>query len=178
MRLLLLLRHAKAARDAADDKDHSRSLNERGHKAASAMGAWLAARPMLQPGLVLCSTAQRTRETLADVAAALPAKVAVRFEGDLYLAPPEAIIGAVTKAPNTINCLMVIGHNPGIHETARALIGMIGAYPAARLAFDRMREKYPTGALTAVAFPRIRSWSDVAVGKGRFESFTRPKDIG
>lgn len=178
MRLLLLLRHAKATRDAADGKDHSRPLNERGHKAASAMGSWLATRPTLLPGLVLCSTAQRTRETLMDVAEALPAKVPVRFERDIYLAPPETIIGAIAKAPNTVDCLMVIGHNPGIHETARTLIGMIGAYPAARLAFDRMREKYPTGALTAIAFPRIRSWSDVAPGKGRFESFTRPKDIG
>ena len=178
MRLLLLLRHAKAAQDAADRQDHSRPLNERGHTAALALGGWLAGRPALLPGLVLCSTAQRTRETLTDVAQAFPTKIAARFERELYLAPPEAIIGSIAKVPNSIDHLMIIGHNPGIHETARALIGMIGAYPAARLAFDRMREKYPTCALTAIAFPRIRNWSDIGPGKGRFESFTRPKDIG
>jgi phosphohistidine phosphatase len=177
MRLLLLLRHAKAAQDAADRQDHSRTLNERGQTAALALGGWLAGRPALLPGLVLCSTAQRTRETLASVAEALPVKIAARFEQELYLAPPEVIIGAITKAPNNVDCLMVIGHNPGIHETSRSLIGMIGAYPAARLAFDRLRAKYPTCALTAIAFPRIRNWSDIGPGKGRFESFTRPKDI-
>lgn len=177
MYLLLLLRHAKAARDAADGQDHSRPLNERGHKAATAMGGWLAAKSALQPDLVLTSTAQRTRETWADIAAELPREVPVRHQRALYLAPPDAILDAIAKAPNNVERLMVVGHNPGIHETARALVGMVGARPTARLAFDRMREKFPTGALAVVAFPRIRNWADIAPGKGRFESFTRPRDI-
>ena len=177
MRLLLLLRHAKAARDAADGEDHSRPLNERGHAAAETMGRWLAGRPAIQPEFVLVSTARRTRETWVGIADQLPAQAQARYERALYLAAPQTILECISKTPNNVDRVMVVGHNPGIHELARSLVGMIGARPAARLAFDRMRDKFPTGSLAVLAFPKIRNWADLAVGKGRFESFTRPRDI-
>ena len=177
MRLLLLLRHAKAARDAADGKDHSRPLNERGHVAAAAMGRWLASQPALQPELVLASTARRTRETWAEIAAQLPAQTQAHYERALYLAAPQTILECLVKTSNAIERLMIVGHNPGIHELARMLVGKIGARPAARLAFDRMRDKFPTGSLAVVAFPKTQNWADVATGQGRFESFTRPRDL-
>jgi phosphohistidine phosphatase len=176
MRLLLLLRHAKAAQNASDGKDHSRPLDERGRLAAAAMGRWIAAHPKIAPELVLCSTAERTRETLiivADQGVTAP----VRFERDLYLAEPGTILDCVAQASNAVERVMIIGHNPGIHELSRGLVGLIGARPAARLAFERMREGFPTCALAVIAFPHIGRWSDVAPGKGRFESFTRPKDL-
>ena len=177
MRLLLLLRHAKAARGSADGEDHSRPLNERGHAAAQTVGQWLAGRPTILPQLVLASTARRTQETLAGIVAQWPVQPQSRAERALYLAAPQAILGCIAKTPNNIERVMVIGHNPGIHELARALVGMIGARPAARLVFDRMRDAFPTGALAVLAFPKIRNWTDIDVGKGRFESFTRPRDI-
>jgi phosphohistidine phosphatase len=176
MRLLLLLRHAKAARDAADKQDHSRPLNERGHAAATAIGRWLADRPAIQPELALVSTAQRTRETWHDLADMLPGTVPVRYERALYLAAPNAALDAIAGVPNDVDRVMVIAHNPGIHELACSLVGRIGARPAARLAFDHMRESFPSGSLAVLAFPRIRNWADVAPGKGRFEAFTRPRD--
>lgn len=177
MRYLLLLRHAKAAQDAADKQDHSRPLNERGHSAAAAMGRWLAGRPAIRPELALVSTARRTRETWDELARQLPDLIPVRYERALYLAAPEAALDIIATAPNTVERLMVIAHNPGIHELARALVGAIGARPAARLGFDRMRESFPTGSLAVIALPRIRKWVDVAPGKGRFDSFTRPRDV-
>lgn len=177
MRYLLLLRHAKAARDAADRQDHSRRLNERGHAAAAAMGRWLASRPALHPDLALVSTAERTRETWNDLSHELPSPVPVRFDPALYLAEPNAALRVIATAPNRVDRLMVIAHNPGAHELARALVGTIGARPAARLGFERMREGFPTGSLAVIAFPRLRHWADVTPGKGRFESFTRPRDV-
>jgi phosphohistidine phosphatase len=175
-RLLLLFRHAKAAQSAPDGKDHSRPLNERGRTAAAAMGEWLVAHPKIVPQLVLCSTAERTRETLRIVTEQ-GVEAETRFERELYLAEPAAILARVAQVPPAVERIMVVGHNPGIHELARALVGMIGARPAARLAFDRMRDKFPTGALAAVAFPHVGRWTDVVPGKGRFESFIRPKDV-
>ena len=177
MRLLFLLRHAKASRGSPTGEDHSRPLNQRGHDAAAAIGRWLAARPALIPQLALVSSAQRTRETWADIAAELPDTATARYEPALYLAEPQAILESIATAPNHVERLMVVAHNPGIHELARALVGMIGARPAARLVFDRMLDKFPTGSLAIVAFPKIRTWADVAPGKGRFESFTRPRDL-
>lgn len=177
MRLLMLLRHAKAVREARDGGDETRPLNDRGRSAATAVGRWLAGQAKLQPQLALSSTAERTRETWDAIAAELSAKVPVRYEPRLYLASPEAILGCIAGAPKDVGQLILVGHNPGIHELARRLVGYIGARTAARIAFDRMREKFPTGALAVVAFPKAQSWADVRFGEGRFESFVRPKDI-
>jgi phosphohistidine phosphatase len=177
MRVLLLLRHAKAAREASEGGDEARPLNERGRSAATAMGRWLAGETKFHPDLVLASSAHRTRETWDAVAAELPARISVRFQRSLYLAPHDAMLAVIRGAPPDAARLMIVGHNPGIHELARQLIGRIGARTAARLAFDRMREKFPTGALAVVAFPKAQIWADVHFGEGRFESFVRPKDI-
>lgn len=176
MRLLLLLRHAKAAREAREG-DEARPLDDRGRSAAAVVGRWLAEQQKLQPRLVLASSAQRTRETWDAVATELTSKIPVRFHHRLYLASPESILAVVADAPKDAERLMVVGHNPGIHELARHLVGQIGARTAARLAFDRMREKFPTGALAVIAFPKAQGWRDIHFGGGRFECFIRPKDI-
>ncbi|MGE5538910.1 MAG: SixA phosphatase family protein [Gemmatimonas sp.] len=176
-RLLLLLRHAKAAQKGPDGTDHGRPLNDRGRNDAAAIGQWLAAHSKVAPEMVLCSTADRTRETLA-VLAEQGVSATPRFERELYLAEPATILDCIARVPSAVGRVMVVGHNPGVHELARALVGTIGARPATRLAFDRMRAKFPTCALAVIAFPYIGRWTDVAPGNGRFESFTRPKDLG
>lgn len=176
MRLLLLLRHAKAVRDAGGG-DEARALDDRGRSAAAAVGRWFEEQERLRPDLVFASSAQRTRETWETIAAEMTAAIPARFHSSLYLASPESILAVVAGAPRTSERLLVVGHNPGIHELARHLVGLIGARTAARLAFDRMREEFPTGALAVIAFPRAQSWRDVHFGGGRFESFIRPKDI-
>ena len=69
-RRLLLLRHAKSA--WPDLADSERPLNDRGRRDAPAMGRWLRDKGYV-PDLVLCSTAQRTRDTWALVAGELGA---------------------------------------------------------------------------------------------------------
>jgi phosphohistidine phosphatase len=176
MRLLLLLRHAKALRDSGGG-DEGRALDDRGRAAAATVGRWLAKQERLRPDLVLVSSAQRTRETWETMEAEMTAAIPARFHRDLYLASPESILAVVAGVPRDSERLMVVGHNPGIHELARHLVGLIGARTAARLAFDRMREKFPTGALAVIAFPKAQSWRDAHFGSGRFESFIRPKDL-
>ena len=80
---LMLLRHAKAEKAEPGERDHERALNDRGHKDAARIGAYLA-KHALVPDAVLVSTARRTRETWDGVAQALSGKPAVRFEERLY----------------------------------------------------------------------------------------------
>ena len=83
-RRLILTRHAKSAWDDPALDDHDRPLNGRGRRAARELGDWLASRGYL-PEEVLCSSALRTRETWATVAAT-PLEVipALRILPDLY----------------------------------------------------------------------------------------------
>ena len=68
MKTLLLLRHAKSAWSDPRLDDHDRPLNGRGERAAKAMADHIA-REGPRPDLILCSTAMRTRQTLAPLAA-------------------------------------------------------------------------------------------------------------
>ena len=66
MKTILLLRHAKSSWDSAAQNDHDRPLNKRGERAAALMAVHLCeAAP--RPDLILCSTATRTRQTLAPL---------------------------------------------------------------------------------------------------------------
>src|SRR5262249_53995017 len=81
-RTLLVLRHAKAAGEPGVN-DVQRPLTGRGRRNAGEAGRWLLAQG-LSPDRVVCSTAQRARETWALVSAALgaaaPGPGAVTFD--------------------------------------------------------------------------------------------------
>lgn len=167
MRRLLLLRHAKSSWADPGTRDHDRPLNDRGRGAAPLVGDYLR-REGLVPELVLCSSARRTRETLARLD--LPDSVAVVVEPDLYLAHPETVLDLVRAVDDAVATLMVVGHNPTTHEVALDLTA--GGDPDA---IARLGQKYPTGALAVLAVPG--AWADVASATATLERFVVPRDL-
>ena len=119
---LILLRHAKTEKAEGGMSDRARRLNARGKADAPVIGAYMA-RHSLIPELVLVSTAERARQTWERVAAMLPSPPRVAYEERLYNAGAEAIIALVKGTAPTVRTLLVVGHNPGLHEAARRLIG-------------------------------------------------------
>ncbi|MHA1180671.1 MAG: SixA phosphatase family protein, partial [Alphaproteobacteria bacterium] len=92
MLTLSLLRHAKSSWDEPGLSDHERPLAKRGQKAAPKVGAALAGMGV-QPDLVLCSSAARTRETLSLVLQKFPAPPPqVVYEESIYMATPAALL--------------------------------------------------------------------------------------
>ncbi|MDA5192402.1 SixA phosphatase family protein [Govanella unica] len=170
MKTLMLLRHAKSDWSAAGIADHDRPLNARGDAAAIRMGQYLA-RENLWPDLVLCSTALRTRETLAHLLDACDRPPSVRYEKALYLASPRAMLKFVQDASNDLKSLMLIGHNPGTHSLANMLAAAESKSARAELA-----EKFPTGALALLQFKG--QWADVIPGSGQLMRFIKPRSLG
>lgn len=119
MRTLVLLRHAKAEHPEVGS-DFDRRLTTRGEADATAAGAWLASSG-LQPDLVLCSAAARTRQTWEGVATALPAPE-VRYELSLYEGGRTEVFDLLRTVPDSVNTVLVIGHNPTMSEVSLMLI--------------------------------------------------------
>ena len=67
--------------------------------------------------------------------------------------------------------VMLVAHNPGTEDLARALCDSGPVEP-----LENLHRKYPTGALTVVDFD-LASWSDVVAGSGVLRCFVRPKDL-
>jgi len=170
MRRLLLIRHAKAESSEPGTEDRARVLIERGRKDAAKIGAYMASHALV-PDRVMISPAARTQETWKSVATAFhPAPAAMTAE-QLYDATPHAIFAVIKQAPAAAHTLLVIGHNPGLHELAMTLIasGDIDAR-------TRLREKLPTAGLVIIDFA-FDAWSNLDPQSGRLERFVSPKSL-
>lgn len=158
MRSLILFRHAKAERRAESGEDFDRDLTDRGMADADLMGRVLAERGFA-PDLALVSGARRTRSTWAALASHFPA-AACQVDEALYNAPATDLLAAATAAAGgAASAILVVAHNPGLHEAALGLLAQ-GATGAAEL--YEVRQGMPTATagvfdLTGPA-PRLRAW--------------------
>jgi phosphohistidine phosphatase len=170
MRRLLLFRHAKAERSEPGMEDHSRVLAERGRKDAAKIGAYMASHGLI-PDRVVMSTSARTQETWKFAANAFRPSPAAHSAERLYNATAHAILAIVKDTPASAHTLLVIGHNPGLHELALMLIAT-GDIEAR----ERLREKLPTSGLVIVDFASD-DWSKLHPQSGRLERFVSPKSL-
>ena len=168
MRRLLLLRHAKSDWSEPGASDHERPLNRRGREAAPRIGAYVR-RHRLTPDGVLCSTARRTRDTWALLAAEITNAPPATFVERIYEATPRTLLDLLRGAEPGGESLLVVGHNPGLHELATQLIASGDADDR-----ERLREKLPTGGLVVIDFA-IADWSKLHARSGRLERFVVPR---
>lgn len=116
-RTLILLRHAKAANPDDYATDIERPLTPRGRRDAAAAGAWLR-RAGLTPDAVLCSTAVRTRQTLAELGVG---DIPVVYEQRIYAGPATDTLELVRQVEASVSTLLLVGHNPTISELSDML---------------------------------------------------------
>lgn len=164
---LQLVRHAKSSWDDDAISDIDRPLSARGERAAEALARHVAAMAE-RPGLVLCSPARRTRQTLAVVMDALGADVEVRVEPMLYGGGSEDVATLLRGLPPATAAAMVIGHNPTLQDLALWLDGGGDGEALARL-----RAKFPTGALATLEL--TGGWDDLAAGCAELTSLWTPR---
>jgi phosphohistidine phosphatase len=168
---ILLLRHAKSAWGQPGMADHERPLNRRGERAAETMAEHIVHNAP-RPDLILCSTAVRTRQTLAPLVRRLTAPIPpIALEKGLYLAPLAALVVRLRAVPDDARTVLLIGHNEGIGELASALAGT-GDPPT----LERLHDKFPTGALATLEVPDGQ-WRDLAPGAADLLAFVRPRDF-
>jgi phosphohistidine phosphatase len=169
MHQLLLLRHAKSSWDDASLPDRERSLNKRGRRAAAAIRE--AIRGLgLAPDVILVSPARRTRETLEALEPWDDTPLVEPVDA-LYLATAAQLFGVVRDQSETIRSIMLIGHNPGMHEFGVSLAGRTSLSDAT----NRLLAGFPTGALAefAIASP----WRQLSAGGGQLVRFLTPRDL-
>ena len=172
MRRLMLLRHAKTESDAPSGRDRDRRLDNRGRSDAAEIGGWIAKHPPF-PDLVLVSPAVRAHQTWDIAWQAMKQRVPepqVELVPELYGADPSQLLESIRDASAADpQVLMLVGHNPGMHELALALVGSGDAAGRSALA-----DNLPTSGMTLIDFP-IKDWKDATFKGGRLELFVSPK---
>ena len=171
MLTLSLLRHAKSSWDDQGLKDFDRPLAPRGEAAAPRMGAHMAAHD-IEPELILCSPAVRTRQTLDLVLPHLKGDPTVFYEEGFYLASASQLLARVHKVEAKVRHVMLVGHDPGMHGLAVELAGSGRPKEMQALA-----AKFPTAGLAMLDFD-LDDWSKVEPGIGQLRIFMTPKRLG
>ena len=172
MRRLMLLRHAKTEHDAPSVRDQDRRLDKRGRADAAEIGGWIGQHPPF-PDLVLVSPAVRGRQTWEiawEAMKDLAPEPQVELVPELYGAAPSQLLQTIREASATDpKRLLLVGHNPGMHELALALVGSGDAAGRKALA-----DNLPTSGLAIFDFA-INDWDDVAFRRGKLVLFVSPK---
>jgi phosphohistidine phosphatase len=170
MKRLITFRHAKSGWDQPAIRDFDRALNDKGRRAAATMG-----RHLRQLGLrfesVIASPAVRVAETLDAMFDGYGRRITPSWDRRAYLATASTLLEIVQEAPDTIEALMLVGHNPGLEELVLLLTDDtdVGAR-------DSIGEKYPTASVAEIRF-EVDRWEDIRAGDGHLVRFIRPRDI-
>jgi phosphohistidine phosphatase len=163
-RTLLLMRHAKSAYPP-NVADHDRPLAPRGIREAGLAGDWLRAHtPSIDA--VLCSTATRTRQTLAQTGI----DTSVRYSERLYGATPGMMIDEINDVADTVSTLLVVGHEPTMSSLS---IGLAGPDGTDDTAVQRIAEKFPTSAIAVLSV--AGDWRSVELGHAALIEFHVPR---
>ena len=161
MKALLILRHAKAEKDASQG-DKGRALTRRGRRDAAAIGQWMGAL-VGSPDAVVTSDARRAQETADLVASAIGFTGPITTEPDIYDADRDTLLRVVRRLPDSADCVLLVGHNPGCEQLAALLAGeeaTVSPLPAARLVYLEFE---------------VMTWRDVRPGEGRLRGVYTPK---
>ena len=175
MQQLLLLRHAKSSWDDPAQPDHARPLNARGFAAAVKLRGTLRDLGLL-PDVILVSSARRTLQTLEALAPWDETPIIEPMDG-LYLAEPKRLFDITRGVSETVRSLMLVGHNPGLHEFALSVSAAPPGIqvPASSSAASRLASDFPAGALAEFTIPG--PWRELRAGGGRLVRFVCPRDV-
>jgi phosphohistidine phosphatase len=163
---LLLLRHAKAERARAGDKDHSRALSKRGRRDAEEMGRRIAESGE-RPELLLCSTSERTRQTWALVQPSLADRTKTRFMRALYEA--DDYLDILRAEGGDAQSVLLIGHNPAIQATAVRLVDEPRTVDGGDVS-----AQFPTAALAILESDA--GWAELKPAMMQLVAFIRPRE--
>lgn len=161
MKRLLLMRHAKSSWGDRSLADFDRPLNERGLKAAPLVGRFMR-KQKLRPDIVVCSPAERARQTATLVAEAAGLAAPLRYDERIYEATSARLFEVVLQIEEDAGEALLVGHNPGLEELLERLTGE--------------PHRMPTAALARVVLD-IEKWSKVRDRSGRVELFVKPKEL-
>lgn len=136
------------------------------------MGAHFASTD-LRVDRIVSSTAARAWSTARLFRTSFDMQIPLASRRDLYHAAHKELLAiAIEEADGDDEArIMLVGHNPGMHDLACFLCGEGEPDDVARL-----RAKFPTAALAEFELPR-RPVLDIEANSARLVRFVRPKDL-
>lgn len=169
MKTILLLRHAKSDWGDPELSDFDRPLAKRGLKDAPLVGEVVKQYDHI-PDLILSSPALRAKETAELVAEACGYKKSIEWVETFYTGGCDESFSTLQGLPDTVERVMVIGHNPTMEELAATLLSadMDEEWR------DEWAIRMPTSGLVCLDI-NILEWATLEPGEAILRWFLIPK---
>jgi phosphohistidine phosphatase len=161
VKILFLLRHAKARSIASGMTDFERSLHDDGKRAAELVGEFLNSKDV-ELDLVLSSPALRARETVEAVLKAARLNVDINYDARIYEGGLAQLLEMISQIGEEKDIVMLVGHNPSLEELLQTLTGEV--------------RKMSAGAIANIAFGATE-WSKALEEKGKLDWLVNPKEL-
>ena len=133
---LSILRHGEAL-GRGSGLDHDRKLSSQGKEQITQLGKKLE-RNNFSPDLILCSSAERTKQTLKYLIPDRKEKQLVRFEEVIYEATLDDLMELLLEVDSKVHHVLLVGHNPSLSQLAAYLVheNFIGMSPGQLIQLD------------------------------------------
>lgn len=160
MKSILIVRHAKSDWSSGLP-DHDRPLNARGKEDAPRM-AQAMENVAFKPDLFLSSTALRARSTAEIMARHLGFHGGVRTDPNIYEGSHTQIAGILQRLPDTVNNVVLFGHNPILEDLVSYLLEM------------QRGIVIPTSGMVCIE-TNVQQWASLQSGGNQLKWFLIPK---
>ncbi|RBQ29654.1 SixA phosphatase family protein [Aliarcobacter vitoriensis] len=145
MKRLFIVRHTTKNRENLNEYDYDIELTQEGKQKAQDMAKELAlSNPNID--LIVASPAIRTRQTAEIFAQELSYDKTIMLNEVLYMAFVNELIETITYTYDTVDTMLLVGHNPSLTALALTLVGF--------------KEKFEEGAIMQIDFD-CNSWIDI-----------------
>lgn len=159
MKRLYIVRHAQKIEEIPQQDDYDRELSQKGLDDAILMAEKLASKnPKID--LIVASPSKRTRDTAEIFAEKLDYKKSVMYNEVLYMAFVNELIETITYTYDTVENMLLVGHNPSLTALAITLVGF--------------KEKFQMGGVMLIEFD-CNSWIDISKENARLVSYEVPE---
>jgi phosphohistidine phosphatase len=156
---LHILRHANTLSSSVTGKDFDRELSPKGLKQSEVLATFLKMNN-LQPEVIFCSSAKRTRQTIKEVQDKFKFDNKVKFKDELYLASMGEMFDFVSNLSSE-NDAFIIGHNNGISDLITYLT-------------DDFID-IPTCTFVTLSFD-VDNWCEISKGLAKMDVYFSPKE--
>ena len=158
MKKLYIFRHAQKDIEIPEQDDYDRPLSDKGLEDAKLMGEKLANKKV-SVDLIVSSPAVRTSQTSEELAKALKYNKNIMYNEVLYMAYVNELTETLSYTFDTVNSMILVGHNPSVTALALTIAGF--------------KEKIPMGGVVEIEFD-CDSWINISKENSKIVSFDYP----
>ena len=158
MKKLYIVRHTQKEEIDGNTDDYDRELSSKGIEDANLIAQTLADKND-KIDLIVASPSSRTRSTAEIISKKINYRKAVMYNEVLYMAFVNELLETITYTYDTVNTMVLIGHNPSLTALAITLVGF--------------KEKFEMGGIMEIQFD-CDSWIDISKENAKLISYELP----